>query len=81
MSEAMIQLAVRCPKCGAPSRVRHSISYVAETLILSNPIRLHAPCHDVWWDASFLEREQIRHCLIEMQQPPGAKAASQRATA
>jgi hypothetical protein len=80
MTEANIRFTVRCPKCGSKARVRHSISYVAEAFILGNPIRLHAACHDLWWDASYLERQQIRQCLIELQSLPGAESPSQHVT-
>jgi hypothetical protein len=46
--------------------MRRSISGIAEALLLKNVIRLHAQCHDLWWDASFSERQEIRKVLIEI---------------
>jgi hypothetical protein len=36
---------------------------IAEVLLLGKTIRLHADCHDVYWDATALELEQVREYL------------------
>lgn len=59
-------VTVRCPICGDKSQMRKSISAIAEALLLKSVIRLHAACHDVWWDASFSERQDIRNILVDM---------------
>ncbi len=59
-------LTVRCPICGSKSQMRRSISGIAEALLLKSVIRLHAQCHDLWWDASFSERQEIRKMLADV---------------
>jgi hypothetical protein len=39
------------------------VDLVASGLITENRIRLFAPCHEVAWDASPVELEQIREYL------------------
>ncbi len=39
------------------------VAQIAEALIMGSSIRLHAGCHDVYWDATELEIEQIREYL------------------
>jgi hypothetical protein len=39
------------------------VAQIAEALIMGSSIRLHADCHDVYWDATELEIEQIREYL------------------
>ena len=39
------------------------VAVIAEALIVGSSIRLHARCHDVYWDATELEIEQIREYL------------------
>jgi hypothetical protein len=39
------------------------VAVIAEALIMGSSIRLNASCHDVSWDATELEVEQIREYL------------------
>jgi hypothetical protein len=39
------------------------VALIAEALIVRSSIRLHAGCHDVYWDATELQVEQIREYL------------------
>ena len=65
MNEAMTRFPVKCPKCGGESLAQLHVATIAEAFLLENPIRLHAYCHDRWWDASQEERQQIREYLVE----------------
>jgi hypothetical protein len=40
-----------------------SVALVAEALVVGATIRLHASCHDISWDATESEVEQIREYL------------------
>jgi hypothetical protein len=73
-------VTVRCPICGSKSQMRRSISGIAEALLLKNVIRLHAQCHDLWWDASFSERQEIRKLLIEVGRQETIKHSDMRAS-
>jgi hypothetical protein len=73
-------LMVRCPICGSKSQMRRSISGIAEALLLKNVIRLHARCHDLWWDASFSERQEIRKVLIEIGRQESIEQSNMRAS-
>ena len=64
MESPVIRVAVKCPQCGAESIAELQIAKVAEALILESPIRVHAPCHNEWWSATYSERKQIRDQLI-----------------
>lgn len=64
MNEPMIRIPVKCPRCGGESLARFDIAVIAEAFILENPIRLHATCHDQWWDATYSERQEIRQRLV-----------------
>ncbi len=66
MNEHMIRIPVKCPRCGGASLAQFNIAVIAEAFILENPIRLHATCHDQWWDATYSERQEIREHLIEL---------------
>ena len=67
MKDPTIRLTVKCPRCGRGTLAQLRIAVIAQAFILENPIRLHATCHDLWWDASYLERQELREHLIGMQ--------------
>ena len=52
-----------CPVCGRALLTELPVAQIAEALIMGSSIRLHADCHDVCWDATQLETEQIREYL------------------
>jgi hypothetical protein len=61
--EPVIRLPVNCPVCARSLLTELPVSVIAEALIVGSSIRLHAGCHDVSWDATELEVEQIREHL------------------
>jgi hypothetical protein len=63
MSEPTIRFPVTCPKCGNDVLMMFPVPILASALNAFANIRLHASCHDQWWDASKSEREQIREYL------------------
>jgi predicted nucleic-acid-binding Zn-ribbon protein len=78
MDSPVISVAMKCPRCGNESFAKFQIAAVAEALILENPIRIHAPCHDEWWTASYSERQQIREQLIVVVEPIDALSVRNR---
>jgi hypothetical protein len=63
MSEPKVRFPVICPTCHQEQLVEFPVDLVASGLITENRIRLFAPCHEVAWDASPVELEQIREYL------------------
>lgn len=52
-----------CPICAQALLTELPVAVIAEALIMGSSIRLNASCHDVSWDATELEVEQIREYL------------------
>jgi hypothetical protein len=63
MSEVPIRFPVTCPKCGTERLTEFDAFVVADALVRGSAICLVATCHDVIWDASETEVEQIREYL------------------
>jgi hypothetical protein len=63
MQEPTIQFPVTCPTCAFVSLSEIPIAVIAGALLLEKNIRLHASCHDQYWTATFIEREQLRKHL------------------
>jgi hypothetical protein len=67
MQEPTLRFAVTCPHCGLESLQELPIAVIANALLTGKSIRLHASCHDqVYWTATFIEREQLRKTLGTM---------------
>jgi hypothetical protein len=62
-TEPSIRFPVTCPKCRQESLATLPLGVVASALIGGQAIRLHASCHDVYWDAHDSEIEQIREYM------------------
>jgi hypothetical protein len=60
MTESIVKFSVICPVCQREVLTSLPFIYAAEALIRGKNIRLHASCHDKWWDASSAEVEQVR---------------------
>jgi hypothetical protein len=67
MENALLRIPVVCPKCGRELLNEFPIASVAEALAAGGSIRLHAKCHGKAWQASALEREQVREYLDAME--------------
>jgi hypothetical protein len=61
--EPGVRFPVICPVCARALLTELPVAQIAEALIMGSSIRLHANCHDVYWDATELEIEQIREYL------------------
>jgi hypothetical protein len=61
--EPLVRFPVTCPICARALLTELPVALIAEALIVGSSIRLHARCHDVYWDATELEIEQIREYL------------------
>jgi hypothetical protein len=64
--EPTVRFPVTCPKCGTERLTEFPADVVADALSRGADICLVATCHDVIWDASMLEVEQIREYLGAM---------------
>jgi hypothetical protein len=63
MTELTISFPVTCPKCGKERLTRFPMNVVADALLRGSDICLVSTCHDVIWDATAAELEQIREYL------------------
>jgi hypothetical protein len=71
MSELTVRFPVTCPNCGSERLTEFPVNVVADALLRGEDICLVATCHDVIWDASELELEQIREYLgAVLEMPP-----------
>ena len=61
--EPGVRFPVTCPICARALLTELPVAVIAEALIVGSSIRLHASCHDVYWDATELEIEQMREYL------------------
>jgi hypothetical protein len=66
MQEPTIKFSVRCPDCAMESLSEIPIAMIANALLTGKNIRLYAGCHDQYWTATYLEREQLRKTLGTM---------------
>jgi hypothetical protein len=63
LSEPFMRFPATCPECAKESLVEYPVALVAHSLLTGRGIRLYAECHDKYWTATFLEREQLREYL------------------
>jgi hypothetical protein len=61
--EPGIRFPVTCPLCTRAMVTELPVALVAEALLIGSSIRLHVGCHDVHWNATDIEIEQIREYL------------------
>ncbi len=61
--EPGVRFPVSCPVCGHILLAELPVSMIAEGLITGSSIQLYTECHDVHWDATDIEVEQIREYL------------------
>jgi hypothetical protein len=66
MQEPALRFPVTCPECALESPFELPIAVIANALLTGKGIRLHARCHDQYWTATFVEREQLRKTLGTM---------------
>ena len=63
MPEPILRFPVTCPDCALESLSEMPIALIANALLTGKDIRLYANCHDLYWTATFAEREQLRQSL------------------
>lgn len=55
----IVRFPLTCPECGTESLAVLRIVAVTIAVKQWQSMRLYAPCHDIFWDASALELDQI----------------------
>jgi hypothetical protein len=55
-----MRFPISCPLCARESLAQFPSGLITEALIVGSAIKLHANCHDVYWEANESEVEQIR---------------------
>jgi hypothetical protein len=63
MREPSMKFPVICPECARESIGEFQIAVIATALITGKSLRLYSACHDVYWTATPVEREQLREYL------------------
>ncbi|MDP9010172.1 MAG: hypothetical protein M3N91_15955 [Pseudomonadota bacterium] len=63
MKEPTLKFSVTCPSCASECLAEISIAVIANALLTEKSIRLYSSCHDLYWTATFVEREQLRKTL------------------
>jgi hypothetical protein len=58
-----MKFPVVCPECARESIGEFQIAVIATALITGKTLRLYSACHDVYWTATSVEREQLREYL------------------
>ena len=67
MPEPTLRFPVTCPACALESLSEVPIAVIANALLTGKGIRLHSNCHDHYWTATFVEREELRKSLALLQ--------------
>ncbi len=81
IEEPRLRFPVTCPLCARELLCELPIAGVARALTLGSAIRLHASCHDVWWDATAVETAQVREYFSAARltiHQPGSRTGLQR---
>jgi hypothetical protein len=66
MPEPILRFHLTCPDCALESLSELPIALIANALLSGKGIRLHANCHDLYWTATFAEREHLRKSLAQL---------------
>jgi hypothetical protein len=66
MPEPILKVYVTCPRCALESLAEMPIALIANALLIGKAIRLHSRCHNHYWTATFVEREQLRKSLAAL---------------
>lgn len=59
MEQCLIRFPITCPKCGGESLTGFRAVVVTISVIEWHSMRLYSSCHQVFWDASEIELDQI----------------------
>jgi hypothetical protein len=63
MLEPTLKFSVTCPDCALESVSEMPIAVIANRLLTGKSLRLYSKCHDLYWTATFAERETLRKSL------------------
>ena len=63
MPEPMLKFSVTCPDCALESVSEMPVAMISNRLLTGKSLRLHSKCHDLYWTATFIEREKLRKSL------------------
>ena len=63
MTVVLVRVPVTCPECKTESLTELPAALIAQALASGDSIRLYARCHSKIWQASGIEREQLRAYL------------------
>jgi hypothetical protein len=63
VQQPSMKFPVTCPECAAELLTEFPVAFIANALATGKGIRLYASCHDTFWTATFLERQQLREYL------------------
>jgi hypothetical protein len=66
MNMRTIRFPVVCPICGSESLSELKFRSVALALGQDRPLRLYAGCHDLWWNATDVQAEQVREYVVAL---------------
>ncbi len=66
MPEPILKFPVTCPECALESLAEMPIAAIANALLTGKGLRLHSNCHDHYWTATYVEREQLRKSLAAL---------------
>jgi hypothetical protein len=61
-----MKFPVVCPECARENIGEFQIAVVATALITGKNLRLYSECHDLYWTATKVEREQLREYLAAL---------------
>jgi hypothetical protein len=78
MPEPTLRFPVTCPACALESLSEMPIAVIANALLTGKGIRLHSRCHNHYWTATFVEREELRKSLALLQIEPTTQHAHSR---
>jgi hypothetical protein len=62
----ILRFPIVCPRCASESLNEFPIAVITAALAKGDALPLRAVCHQVSWDASETEREQIREYLLSV---------------
>jgi hypothetical protein len=60
MEDTLLRIPVVCPECANEWLAELPTASIAKALATGGPIHLYALCHNKAWQATMLEREQLR---------------------
>lgn len=63
MHMVSVRFPIVCPDCGSEALAVFPIPDLCAALLTETAVPLRSPCHDCRWNASILERAQIRQYL------------------